>query len=83
MLLQELHSVRYFDVFEFNASEKYWACFVCNHPEKVQSFEQIQMVAARHTTKALRAFVTFFSFFWRDAQLCVDFPSHLWEESFW
>ncbi len=34
-LLQELHSVRYFDVFEFNASEKQWACFVCNHPEKV------------------------------------------------
>ena len=35
MLLQELHSVRYFDVFELNVAEKHWACFVCNHPEKV------------------------------------------------
>ena len=35
MILQELHGARYFDVFEFNASEKHWACFVCNHPEKV------------------------------------------------
>ncbi|XP_052212839.1 ventricular zone-expressed PH domain-containing protein homolog 1-like [Dreissena polymorpha] len=34
-LLQELHSVRYFDVFEFNAPKKYWACFMCNHPEKL------------------------------------------------
>lgn len=38
MLLQELHNVRYFDVFEFNASEKHWACFVCNHPEKVSLY---------------------------------------------
>ena len=34
-LLQELHNVRYFDVFEFNAVKKYWACFMCNHPEKM------------------------------------------------
>lgn len=33
-LLQEMHNVRYFDVFEFNAPKKYWACFMCNHPEK-------------------------------------------------
>ncbi|XP_052820162.1 ventricular zone-expressed PH domain-containing protein homolog 1-like [Mya arenaria] len=34
-LLQELHGDRYFDVFEFNAPRKYWACFMCNHPEKM------------------------------------------------
>ncbi|XP_053378456.1 protein melted-like [Mercenaria mercenaria] len=34
-LLQEMHNVRYFDVFEFNAVKKYWACFMCNHPEKM------------------------------------------------
>ena len=34
-MLQELHNVRYFDVFEFNAVKKYWACFMCNHPEKM------------------------------------------------
>ncbi|KAL4221293.1 sensory organ morphogenesis [Mactra antiquata] len=34
-LLLEMHNVRYFDVFEFNATKKYWACFMCNHPEKM------------------------------------------------
>lgn len=34
-LLHELHNVRYFDVFEFNAGEQHWACFMCNHPEKM------------------------------------------------
>ncbi|KAK3609256.1 hypothetical protein CHS0354_006181 [Potamilus streckersoni] len=34
-LLQELHNVRYFDVFEFNAAKNCWACFMCNHPEKL------------------------------------------------
>ncbi|XP_052820257.1 protein melted-like [Mya arenaria] len=34
-LLQELHGDRYFDVFEFNAPRKYWACFMCNHPKKM------------------------------------------------
>ncbi|XP_060066450.1 protein melted-like [Ylistrum balloti] len=35
ILLQELQSSRFFDVFEFNAAKKYWACFMCNHPEKM------------------------------------------------
>merc|ERR550532_633014 len=34
ILLQELRQVRYFDVFEFNAGEAHWACFLCNHPER-------------------------------------------------
>jgi hypothetical protein len=34
-LIHELHSSRFFDVFEFNAAKKYWACFMCNHPEKM------------------------------------------------
>ncbi len=39
-LLHELHSVRYFDVFEFNAAKKHWACFLCNHPEKAMGLLQ-------------------------------------------
>ncbi|KAI8795414.1 ventricular zone-expressed PH domain-containing protein 1 [Biomphalaria glabrata] len=34
-LLQELHQMRYFDIFELNAIKSHWACFVCNHPEKL------------------------------------------------
>ncbi|KAL8583518.1 hypothetical protein ACOMHN_054834 [Nucella lapillus] len=39
-LLHELHEERYFDVFEFNAACTHWACFMCNHPEKVSSLLQ-------------------------------------------
>ncbi|XP_076451908.1 ventricular zone-expressed PH domain-containing protein homolog 1-like isoform X2 [Babylonia areolata] len=39
-LLHELHEERYFDVFEFNAACAHWACFMCNHPEKVSSLLQ-------------------------------------------
>lgn len=39
-LLQELRSQRYFDVFEFNAVEKHWACFVCNHPKRALGLMQ-------------------------------------------
>jgi hypothetical protein len=39
-LLHELHEERYFDVFEFNAGSLQWACFMCNHPEKVSSLLQ-------------------------------------------
>ncbi|XP_062571516.1 ventricular zone-expressed PH domain-containing protein homolog 1-like [Saccostrea cucullata] len=35
ILIHELHCSRFFDVFEFNAAKKYWACFMCNHPEKM------------------------------------------------
>ena len=35
LLIQELNRIRFFDVFEFNAAKKHWACFVCNHPEKM------------------------------------------------
>lgn len=39
-LLHELHEERYFDVFEFNAVSTQWACFMCNHPEKVSGLLQ-------------------------------------------
>ncbi|XP_041377573.1 ventricular zone-expressed PH domain-containing protein homolog 1-like [Gigantopelta aegis] len=39
-MLQELHSVRYFDIFEFSATQKSWVCFVCNHPEKLSPLLQ-------------------------------------------
>ncbi|CAG5118467.1 unnamed protein product [Candidula unifasciata] len=34
-LLHELHQMRYFDVFELNAAKEHWACFMCNHPERL------------------------------------------------
>ncbi|KAK7493731.1 hypothetical protein BaRGS_00015060 [Batillaria attramentaria] len=37
---QKLHEERYFDVFEFNAACMHWACFMCNHPEKVSGLLQ-------------------------------------------
>ncbi|ESO88785.1 hypothetical protein LOTGIDRAFT_234384 [Lottia gigantea] len=40
MLQQELHEARYFDIFEFNALNKQWCCFMCNHPEKVTGLLQ-------------------------------------------
>ncbi|XP_013397892.1 ventricular zone-expressed PH domain-containing protein homolog 1-like [Lingula anatina] len=39
-LRQELDSVRFFDVFEFNGSQRCWACFLCNHPEKATGLLQ-------------------------------------------
>ena len=39
-MLHELHEERYFDVFEFNAVSTLWACFMCNHPEKVSGLLQ-------------------------------------------
>ena len=39
-LLQELRSHRFFDVFEYNALEKHWGCFLCNHPDRAPNFVQ-------------------------------------------
>ncbi|XP_067658880.1 ventricular zone-expressed PH domain-containing protein homolog 1-like [Haliotis asinina] len=39
-LLHELHEERYFDVFELSVSQENWACFMCNHPEKVSGLLQ-------------------------------------------
>lgn len=44
MLLQELRSARYFDVFEFNALLNIWGCFLCNHPDKANGFVQNEPV---------------------------------------
>lgn len=38
ILIQELRSERYFDVFEFNAIVQIWGCFLCNHPERANGF---------------------------------------------
>ena len=38
ILIQELRSERYFDVFEFNAIIQIWGCFLCNHPERANGF---------------------------------------------
>merc|ERR1712018_991836 len=42
-LLNELRSHRFFDVFEYNALEKHWGCFLCNHPDRAHSFVQEQV----------------------------------------
>ncbi|XP_046572947.1 ventricular zone-expressed PH domain-containing protein homolog 1-like [Haliotis rubra] len=39
-LLHELHDERYSDVFELSVSQENWACFMCNHPEKVSGLLQ-------------------------------------------
>ncbi|XP_046338348.1 ventricular zone-expressed PH domain-containing protein homolog 1-like [Haliotis rufescens] len=39
-LLHELHDERYFDVFELSVTQENWACFMCNHPEKVSGLLQ-------------------------------------------
>jgi hypothetical protein len=38
LLINELRSERYFDVFEFNAILTIWGCFLCNHPERANGF---------------------------------------------
>ncbi|XP_043219639.1 protein melted-like [Amphibalanus amphitrite] len=38
VLLQELRSARFFDVFEYNGMQQQWGCFLCNHPEKAEGF---------------------------------------------
>lgn len=40
VLLGELHSQRYFDVFEVHPEHRHWACFMCTHPEKVTGLMQ-------------------------------------------
>jgi len=42
-LLHELRSHRFFDVFEYNALEKHWGCFLCNHPDRAANFVQDKM----------------------------------------
>ncbi|KAH9415028.1 Pleckstrin y domain [Dermatophagoides pteronyssinus] len=38
ILIDELRSNRYFDVFKFNAIMQLWGCFLCNHPDKATGF---------------------------------------------
>ena len=38
ILIDELRSYRYFDVFKFNAIHQIWGCFLCNHPDKANGF---------------------------------------------
>ncbi|XP_053205519.1 protein melted-like isoform X2 [Panonychus citri] len=40
LLMNELRSSRYFDVFEFNALNNIWGCFLCNHPDRATEFLQ-------------------------------------------
>jgi hypothetical protein len=39
-LINELRNVRFFGVFEYNALNGHWGCFLCNHPEKALGFLQ-------------------------------------------
>lgn len=38
ILIEELRSYRYFDVFKFNAIVQLWGCYLCNHPDKANGF---------------------------------------------
>ena len=40
-LLIFFRSHRFFDVFEYNALEKHWGCFLCNHPDRDHNFVQV------------------------------------------
>ena len=40
ILIHELRSSRYFDVFEFNALINIWGCFLCNHPNRAEEYLQ-------------------------------------------
>ena len=40
-LLISFRSHRFFDVFEYNALEKHWGCFLCNHPDRAHNFVQV------------------------------------------
>lgn len=40
ILINELRSSRYFDIFEFNALANIWGCFLCNHPDRANEFLQ-------------------------------------------
>ena len=40
-LLMSFRSHRFFDVFEYNALEKHWGCFLCNHPDRAHNFVQV------------------------------------------
>ncbi|RWS16908.1 melted-like protein [Dinothrombium tinctorium] len=40
LLMHELRSARYFDVFEFNALANIWGCFLCNHPDRANEYMQ-------------------------------------------
>lgn len=37
-MLKELQIARYFDCFAHNATTTKWACFACNHPDRVKTF---------------------------------------------
>lgn len=40
ILINELRSSRYFDVFEFNAPANMWGCFLCNYPDRANEYLQ-------------------------------------------
>lgn len=44
LLMNELRSARYFDVFEFNAIANVWGCFLCNHPDRACEYMQNEPV---------------------------------------
>jgi len=41
MLLRELRSNRFFDVFAYNGASQHWGCFLCNHPDRAQDFVEV------------------------------------------
>ena len=55
VLLQELRSARFFDVFEYNGMQQQWGCFLCNHPEKAEGFVKVRGRLQREGAEVYRA----------------------------
>ena len=53
VLLQELRSARFFDVFEYNGMQQQWGCFLCNHPEKAEGFVKVRTDARKDFVESL------------------------------
>ena len=66
-LLMSFRSHRFFDVFEYNALEKHWGCFLCNHPDRAHNFVQVMnmipyIVSEKITSTMFKKMMSFFMF---------------------
>ena len=57
-------SHRFFDVFEYNALEKHWGCFLCNHPDRAHNFVQVILlnIYVRPNSIMFKKLTSFFMF---------------------
>lgn len=58
LLLHELRSERFFDVFEYNGVEQQWGCFLCNHPDRAKGFVEVRSLSALESETKTFLFAT-------------------------